>query len=217
MDILPTYLKELAHNCERKKNTVTFLLKCTCGNESFEVKKGKTNYDKESEERWKNYWRKYRFLPIFSFTLTVDRKSGKRYWYGGTLFGIRVGRYYVEDLHMVKDISIMKIKCPCCGKEHIIFDNRKHGYDALTDLVELQEGRTVIPFADESDLKFRRLCKSKPCAIRVTVQNDLPTEDFYDTFGSDASEEVYSHAFSWIAISSVIDGKTRTIFDMETS
>lgn len=50
MDIVPMYLKELAHNCEQKKNTITFLLKCACGNEAFEVKKARPT----TAKKWKN-------------------------------------------------------------------------------------------------------------------------------------------------------------------
>ncbi len=88
-----------------EKNSTVFNLKCTCGNESFKVFKGKTHEIKKSEKKWDNYWKKFRFIPIFSYSDTIERKTGKRYTYGSTFLGIRVGKLYNETLDFVKDIS----------------------------------------------------------------------------------------------------------------
>ena len=217
MDILPAHLREIAHNAIKRKENLCFDLKCTCGNETFKIMKGKTHEEKQFEEEWNNYWKKYRFVPIFSFADSTERKSGKRYTYGNTFFGIRVGKLYDEDLHFVKDLCVVKAVCPNCSKEFVLFDNRKHGYDALSDILDEQQfGKAGVPFADEKNLKFRNSCKGKEGTITVAIQNYLPLDDFYETFGENASDETYSIAFSWINIIATVDNKDHTILDMET-
>ena len=218
MDILPAHLREIAHNPIQRKKSLCFDLKCTCGNETFKIMKGKTHEEKQSDEKWNNYWKKYRFVPIFSFTSTIERESKKVYFYGSTFFGIRVGKLYVEDLHFVKDLCVVKAVCPNCSKEFVLFDNRKHGYDALSDILDAQElGANGFPFADEKNLKFRNSCRGKEGAITVAIQNYLPLDDFYETFGENASDEDYSIAFSWITIIATVGNKKHIILDAETS
>ena len=218
MNIVPMHLKEFACNMHSKKDSTVFYLKCICGNEIFTVTSGKTKEAKKAEEQWDKYWKKFRLLPIFSFGDAVDRKKGQRYIYGNTFFGIRVGKLYDEDLHSVKDLCVIKATCSSCFKEIVVFDNRRHGYDAQTDIWDAGELGTVNPsFADESALKFHDTCRGNACAIKVSVQNNLSFNDFYETFGYSASEKDYSNAFSRIKITSIVDGKSRTILDMETS
>lgn len=217
MDMVPVYLKEIAYNCVQKKKSVIFDLKCTCGNETFKLMKGKTNELKKREEQWDKYWKKYRFIPILAFGDAIERKSGKRYWFGRTFFDIRIGKFYTDDSPAVMDLCVVKAICSNCGKEHILFDNRNHGYDTLSEIVDTQRlGVVGMPFADESLLKFRA-CQSKNCSVKVAVQNTLTMEDFYETFGDDATEECYSLAFSWITIISTNEGKSRTVLDLETA
>lgn len=218
MDILPTYLREFSYNCIQKKDSLVFNLKCTCGNRKLKILKGKTNESKKSEQIWDNFWKKYRFVPIFSFGDAIERNSGKRYIYGSTFFGIRVGKLYNEDLHFVKELCVVKAVCPICSKEFFLFDNRKHGYDALADIFDEQQfGKAAIPFADEKNLKFRNSCRGNEGDIIIAIRNDLPSDDFYETFGENASDENYSIAFSWIKIIAIIDSKKHIILDEETS
>lgn len=201
-----------------KKDSLVFNLKCTCGNQKLKILKGKTIESKESTKKWNNYWRKYKFVPIFAFGDAIERKSGKRYIYGSTFFGIRVGKLYDEEISFVRDFCVVKAVCPNCSKEFILFDNRKHGYDALTDILDAQQFDKVgVPFADEKNLKFHNSCRGNECAITIAIRNDLPLEDFYEIFGKNASVENYSNAFSWIKIIAIVDGKKHIILDEETS
>lgn len=218
MDILPIHLKDFAYNCVQSKGKIAFDLKCTCGNQNLKIIKGKTNESKQAEERWNSYWRKYKFVPIFKFSDAIERKSGKRYWYGSTLFGIRVGKLYEEISDCVKDLCVVKAICPKCSEEFVLFDNRKHGYDALTDILDEQQFDKVdVPYADEKSLTFRNACQGNECSITIAIRNDLPLEDFYETFDKNASDANYSNAFSWIKIVAIVDSKKHVILDTETS
>ena len=123
-----------------------------------------------------------------------------------------------EDVPFVKDLCVVKAFCPICAKEVILFDNRKHGYDALSDILDEQQfGKAGVPFADDKNLTFRHACRGNEGAITVAIQNNLPPDDFYETFGENASDENYSIAFSWITIIAVVDSKKHIILDEETS
>ena len=111
----------------------------------------------------------------------------------------------------------MKAVCPICSKEFILFDNRKHGYDALAYISDEQEFGKIMPLADEKNLKFRKACRGNEGAITIAIQNDLPLDDFYETFGENASDEDYSIVFSWIKIIAIVDSKKHIILDEETS
>lgn len=217
MEKLPSYLKDYANNCVQKRETTVFNIKCSCGNEKFRIVRGRTNEEKKSEERWNNYWRKFRFIPILEFSDAIERKTGRRYTYGTTFFGIRVGKYYDEIIDMVQDIRMVKSRCLKCSKDIVLFDNRKHGYDAIANLYDSRENRVEIPYADETELKFRNVCKDKDCTITVAVQNDLTKEEFCETFGDNESAEIYSNAFTWIKIFATANGKKHTVLDMETA
>lgn len=221
MNMLPVHLKELSYNCVQKKNTITFYLKCHCSNETFKIMKAKTNYGKFEKERWENYWKRYK-MPIFSFNSATDKKSGKQYLYGKTLFGFRIGRYYTDIISAPNDFCIVKVKCSHCEREFIVFDSRKHGYDALADVFDTQNlsrhSEVDNPnYESKSTLIFRNLCQEKQCAIKITVQNNLSRDEFFETFGNDVLETSYSEAFSHIAMYSIVDGQSKKIFDMETS
>ena len=218
MNILPVYLREHSYDCIQKKNSLVFNLKCTCGNQKLKVLKATTKESTQSEKKWEDYWKKYRFLPIFSFADSTERKSGKRYIYGNTFLGIRVGKLYFEDVPFVKDLCVVKAFCPICAKEVILFDNRKHGYDALSDALDRQQFvKATVPFANEKNLIFRNLCRGNECEITIAIKNGLSSDDFYETFGKNASDEDYSIAFSRIKIIAITGKKKHTILDEETS
>ena len=71
--------------------------------------------------------------------------------------------------------------------------------------------------ADEKNLIYRNACRGNEGAITIAIQNDIPLDDFYETFGENASDESYSIAFSWIKIIAIVDNKKHIILDAETS
>lgn len=108
-----------------------------------------------------------------------------------------------------KENAIIKMKCSDCGTERVIFDERYHGYNAVTSesdiaAVECQEN-FVLMFDDV-------------IALQVKVENDASLEEFNENTGLDFSEEQYSNAFSWITIYKLNDkGKATDIFEVETA
>lgn len=223
MDIIPAYLKNLAVDCSRKKNEVTFFLKCECGNSIFEAQKLKTDFGKAERKRDEQYWKKFRFLPLFEFDICTDKKTGKNYMRGVTWFGIRVGKFFLDDT-IPQDYTVVKIKCPDCGKEYVIFDSRVNGYEAVADFYDAKEQKpghktdTNVPPDGVQIPRFKNLCRSADrFQIKMKIVNDVPPEDFKTDFGEDAPEEDYANAFTRIVIYTVADGKARACVDEETA
>ena len=222
MERIPKHFRMLACDLRAKKGAVTFRLRCDCGNETFYARQGRSTAGKRAEAEWERYWHKYKWVPIFSFCSATERKSGRPYIYGRTFFGIRVGRFYTDQLR-VKDFCFVKITCEKCQKEHAVFDSRVHGYDAIAEAcdAEIAVTRGVTETSDGEEVSLRRLCKGKACTLEVALTYSVPHEDFREDFrgalGETATDEAYAEAFSTIALSAVVDGKRRKVFDFETA
>ena len=222
IDVLPPYLSEIAGKCTRKPHQVLFRLHCPCGNDTFEAKKAKSNFGADEEERWKKYWKRFLFLPIFEIIGETEKRTGRNYWRGVTWFGIRVGKYYSNG-KADKNYVVVRVKCPDCGRETVLFDSRRNGYNAVSECFDAKErGETVeiddAPTKGERTLVYRKLCQGVDrCALKVKIVNDLTPDEFYETFGDDATDEDYANAFTRIVIQSEIDGRTKTRVDEETA
>lgn len=222
VDVLPPYLAEIAGKCTRKPHQILFRLRCPCGNDTFEAKKAKTNFGADEEERWKKYWKRYRFLPIFELIGETEQTTGRNYWRGVTWFGIRIGKYYASE-KVDANYLVVRIRCPDCGKETVLFDSRRNGYDAVANVFDAKERGEEIVISDEppkgeKSPVFRKLCPGVDrCAFKVKIVNDLTPEEFFDDFGEGATDEDYANAFTRIVIQSEIDGRTKTRVDEETA
>ena len=213
--LIPEHLRDIAINIKKaKRNTVYCQLRCSCGCQNFSVYK--SQYDPSPLEVYEKSLK----FPIFESVGKID-KQGRRYWVYKTIFGIPIGKRYHDELLLPNGSycysDIIKIKCVECGKEHIIFDGDKHGYDAITTVIENIVG-TIHFQADYENQNYRTLRKC--CGVEVAFQNDNSYEEIEQIFNSHKiplTQEQYINAFSWFIVSAIVDGKTRVIFDMETS
>lgn len=105
--------------------------------------------------------------------------------------------------------AIIKIKCSECGAKRVIFDERYHGYSAVTS----ESNIATVESQEDFALMF-----DDAVAVQVKVENDASLDEFNENTGLDFSEEQYSNAFSWITIYKLNDkGKATEIFDEETA
>ena len=202
--MVPNYLAPVADRITEKKDATTFFIKCSCGCSVFLLAKSK-NEKNVKENAFNSYWNSFK-LPIFSWKDAVDKKTGERYLYGTTFFGIRLGKFYFKDFPDLNEYRIIKAKCCQCGKEFIVFDNRYYGYNALTENELQPENCEFIP-------KFS--WTKTPKEIVVVVRNNLPYEEFRKEFGE--SREKYSNAFESIDIYTMSNGVKKLFFEEETA
>ena len=105
--------------------------------------------------------------------------------------------------------AIIKIRCNECGAERVIFDERYHGYNAVTS----EDDSGAVEYQDS----FVLICDDA-VAVQMKVENDASLDEFNENTGLDFSEEQYSNAFSWITIYKLNDkGKATEIFEVETA
>lgn len=218
MEKIPKHIRMLAYNHTQKKDAVLFHLRCTCGNDTFQVAKGQSAAGKRANAEWEHYWKKYKWIPIFSFCSATEQKSGKQYIYGRSFLGIRIGKFYTDELHG-KDFFLIKIACAKCQKEHVIFDSRVHGYDALAEREDAKRyaSRSAFKTPEKEKISFRSLCKGQVCALKMMIRYSVPREELLDAFGVNMTEDTYANAFSWIEICAVIDGKEHLVWNFETA
>lgn len=207
--MIPSYLSTIANRIDEKRHTIYFSLICSCGNCNFSVFNNK-NTKSEKNNSFDNYWRSLK-VPVVSINSAIDRESGEQYFYGKTLFGIHVGKFFVKDVPVTSDIQLIKIKCSKCGKEHIIFDSRQYGYDGV-----IEENRSL----DYNDIEFSQIkikAFFQPVEISVKIINDLIYQEFIDSVGDGFNQDDYSNAFSSIDIYAIKNGKKVRIFSSETA
>ena len=116
---------------------------------------------------------------------------------------------FIPDPPYFSGIEVIKAKCLNCEKEHVIFDSRIHGYDAMTG----EKDRKTMEYEPHFKLK----CK-EAVSLEVKIENDESLEEFKDNTALNFTEEQYSDAFGWIAVYRInSNGKKAKIFDSETA
>lgn len=226
---VPEYLKQIAKITKEKPSFIILDLICTCGCTDFYVYQNKKNPDDEKKE--KELEQKLSKRPLLSLTDWVDKTDGKRYWLKRNLFGKIVVKVPAPEFAGGdwRDHNVIKIKCDKCGQEHIIFDNKKHGYDAFADEFDKKHG--CYAFADEekrecsceaiefSQKKFKG-SKDNLAGIRIQIRNSSSLDEFLEGEEGNVSEKEHSNAFSDITIYGNVkdlNGKKVDIFSEETA
>lgn len=121
---IPLHLTNLATEIQETKKTVEFRLKCPCGEERFFV--FKSTSDKKAEPK------KFH-LPIMVKSAEIDERAKKVLITESTFFGISVRKTYEnwDPNKKMNHRTVLKLKCPNCGKEFVLFDSAVHGYDGV--------------------------------------------------------------------------------------
>lgn len=212
-DLLPLHIRNIAVNVTADNKTIHCRLKCTCGCQTFSV------YQSENEETPFEIYEKSLKFPVMG--LSGANKNGRSYIVWETFFHIPIGKRYVDELYLPNGklcySDIIKIRCAECGNEYIIFDGDRHGYDALNLVInDLTRPTRIQNHYDNQKFKTLRKC----CGVEVAIKNDNSYAEIQEIFkghGLTMTPEQYANAFSWFTVCSAVNGKTRVIFDIETS
>lgn len=211
--IVPQYLENISKIVKQSKSNVTLKLHCQCGLSEFKVFK---NRPIEADRVAKDQWEKLingRF--DYGNVEQYSDQDGNRFIVRKNLFGKVIDKAKLNDMPRYSETNIIKIICNHCGKEHIIFDNRIHGYDAFIDNND-NFSYNGIEFAQK---KFKG-SNNNLLEIEIKIYNDLSFEQFCSQISKEATIEEHSNAFSDITIyGNVIDlnYKRVTVFSEETA
>ena len=203
---IPKYLKPYAE-LKKGKNytTAVFSMKCSCGNEVFNVL---VNYLTPDEKKALQLY--YDIINQLTGPFTKRGEDGNPEVLWRTEDGEMVSYESLQPLKpYYAGINVLKAKCPVCGEEILLFDNRICGYDGVT------EEHTEERMSYEPHFKQKGKTSIK---IEITIENDPSLDAFKDATGIDCKEDFYSEAFSWIVIHGIDPtGKKKKIYENETA
>lgn len=208
---IPEYLETNAILKKAKINTITFSLHCLCGNDSFTIMENYFTRDEKAQS--KPHFDALTSLMTkthapFGWSVSKDKSGVYHYWkYMNANKSERV-EVIVPEMPDFALVSIIKAVCPNCGREIVLFDNRKHGYDGMT--AKHENAMNYIPhFKQKGKTSYR---------IEMTIENDSSLEEFQEASGFKCSAEFYSNSFSWIRIYGIdAMGKKKKLYDYETA
>lgn len=209
---IPKHLKENAVSQKESDNTVSFSLRCSCGCEQFIIIE---NYlSKDEKVLCKPYYDALELLHLdlpgktFGSTYSIDENGKGHHWKLLSEDGKQRREVIVPDRPFFVGISVIKARCPMCGRLIPVFDSRKNGYNGITSPNE--EALCYEPH-------FKQKGK-KQYKITITVENDPSLVEFQEATGNICSFDFYSDAYSWITIHGIDDsGKKIKLYDIETA
>lgn len=173
--LIPTYLQTISQLVKTTDSYELIRIKCKCGCTSFIVYEHSDPIDK-------------RISPGFNEVL---RKDNRLYLVKRNFWGRIIKEIECENIFNKQPRKIVKVKCSKCENEYIVFDNYKHGYNAMafSNSTKLLEDICV---------NFR---KSYPgnMEIFVKIYQDISYAQFHDEF-ENADYETYLNSFGNIEI-----------------
>lgn len=112
---IPKYLREISSVIKTSKNFEIAKIKCKCGCNSFIVYKYTTPLKPDTMHELNE----------------IIRENDELYLVKRNFFGKIVKKIKYTAKSYEKPRNVVKVKCRECNSEYILFDNYKHGYDAI--------------------------------------------------------------------------------------
>ena len=130
MNLLPIHLRHLAANPAREDGLLTMTLRCPCGCTRFRMEEAvPSEAEQAAIDEWRALDEAARRWHIVRFR---EDGNGKKVLMRRHFF---FGRW--EPMTDVRpeapcciDVLALRGTCRGCGKTHLIYDNRLHGFDA---------------------------------------------------------------------------------------
>lgn len=207
MNLLPTHLRHLAANPAREDGLLTMTLRCPCGSTGFRLEQAVPG---EAEQAAIDAWRAAERALYRGHIFRMRRD------YSGQMVLMR-RRFFFGRWEPVKpllppppcymDVLALRGTCRSCGKTHLIYDNRVHGFDAL-----------MGEFVDEAmswQPRWQEIAVPEGACIRVELSDDAQSRlqemrEFIPGF----TPEMACEAFECIEVWSMIgDRHGEILFD----
>ena len=112
---IPKYLQEISDVINTSKNVEIAKIKCKCGCNRFIAYKYTTLVKPD----------------IKHVSNEIIRENNELYLIKRSFFGKIIKKIKCSDTSYEKPRNVVKAKCQNCNTEYILFDNFKHGYDAI--------------------------------------------------------------------------------------
>ena len=207
---VPHYLKNNSKIIKHNKSNIQLSFICDCGCDTFSLYEN--DYTIEESKIIHSYEEEFSkiFKGSWDYTITRDDNGKLHHWRLYTplgLYGFKKEVFPPQEPFFAF-IKIVKVKCSHCQKEHILFDNRIHGYDG------------VFNKNTEDIMNYHSLFKQKYDNVRIEIkiENDPSLDVFIENTGIECNENQYSNAYGWISICAINHSKKRKIvYECETT
>lgn len=205
MNCIPKYLIEVADIIKADELNSKFDIICdTCKGRNFLIKK-------EAFKYYQSEW--YKKLKDREEEL---RKEYKHLFDNGAIIGYSGNKMLVainyQILVSVDMSDIMQklfetpqqyhyidAQCEICGKQIVLYDSRKHGYDAFAR--KFDQGVKPLMFRTDGKLKQKRACTCGQESYKVSMIIDSTgREDLFKETDGLITEDTWTEAFEWITI-----------------
>lgn len=184
--LIPKHLEEISEIIETSKNNEVAKIKCKCCHSHFIV------YEFVEADN-------VNYKPGFN---EIIREDDKLYLVKRNFFGKIVEKIECGNMFEKKQRRIIKVKCEKCGLEYVLFDNYKHGYDAVIIQQECCVSENEIIF------DFKKVY-SQPLEVFIKIYQDISYDQFKDEF-KNMNYNGYLNSFGNIDIYG-INSKSRKI------
>lgn len=172
---IPKYLREISDVINTSKNVEIAKIKCKCGCNRFIAYKYTTLVKPDIKHGLNEIIRENNELYLI-----------KRSFFGKIIKKIKYGDTFYE-----KPRNVVKVKCRKCNSEYILFDNFKHGYDAInTDLSNV--------ILSDISAEFKEVYH-QPLEVFVKIHQDISYDLFQEEFKK-TDFETYLNSFDNIEI-----------------
>lgn len=206
---VPAYLKHLAVDATEHKTWTAFSLVCLCGCRRFHLYKndytsGEKKVIKPYFKAVEDYYYKPKHIYYDENGVLHDERE------------VAPGVYreaVIPPAPFFSTVKVYKALCASCGVEHLLFDNRYHGYDGMTAQGQSEELLSYQPH-------FRQIKRrdGEAVGLLVKAENDETYLQFCENTALGFTEAQYADAFSWICVYTVdTAGKKRKVLDIETA
>lgn len=207
--MIPQYLRGISAEPKVRGCRTTFSIVCGCGNDRFDVfVNANTPEEKKRLDAYRQAVDKIN-RGCWAMKGAVDDRGVMRHW-KYLAPGIRMEVFPPEEPSFVS-VVCWKLRCSGCGREHLIFDNRYHGYEGV--FCGENADRRYQPVFQQRVFRDRL-----PRRIEITTENEKTREEFLEKTGIDCDEDTRSNAFAWISVQALdSNGKRTRILDAETA
>ena len=190
---IPKYLHEISDVINTSKNVEIAKIKCKCGCNRFIAYKYTTLVKPDIKHGLNE----------------IIRENNELYLIKRSFFGKIIKKIKYSDMLYEKPRNVVKVKCQKCNSEYILFDNFKHGYDAInTDF-------SNVILSDISE-GFKEVYHQS-LEVFVKIHQDISYDLFQEEFKK-MDFETYLNSFDNIEIYGITSNSGKiNIWSEETS
>ena len=205
MNCIPKYLIEVADIIKADELNSKFDIICdTCKGRNFLIKKEAFKYyqsewykmlkDREEElkKKYKRLFDKGAIICRQGYNMIVEINDH-------TMVSVDISDILQKLFETPQQYDYIEAQCESCGKQIVLYDSRKHGYDAFAR--KFDQGVKPLMFRTDGKLKQKRACTCGQESYKVSMVIDSTgREDLFKETDGLITEDTWTEAFEWITI-----------------